>query len=96
MSVTVQIFNIKINMKASEHVFFRLCVRGKSFLDPVVFIRDFLQCLYIFSSIKCMFGGKYAPSVARQSKGKGEMAVVRPKSLKERGRARQEKEKQRE
>lgn len=32
-----------------------------------------------------MFCGKYALSVARQSKGKGEMAVVRPKSLKERG-----------
>lgn len=31
--------------------------------------------------------------VARQSKGKGEMAVVRPKSLKEKGKAKKEEEK---
>lgn len=54
-------------MKDSAHVFFNHSVPGQQ----VLFTRDFLKYLYIFSPIKRMFYGKYVLCVARQSRGGG-------------------------
>ncbi len=44
-----------LNMCFSDFV----CEQSRKSSDPVVFTRDFLQYLYIFSPIKCMFYGNY-------------------------------------